>query len=129
MPKRNSRVKKLFIDVLDSGSVLEIGDSVHIDLFTDALAVQRGKEVFWENEGNFQHYDAFNRPIPFLPLPHLPFMKQTYHQCRNIYVGNIDITSLSASAVTQVGTARRIQSEARVLHIRQLEFDMSDSEE
>lgn len=120
MPLRGSVVKTMDIKNMIFGSVVEIGDTVHLRAYTDALAVQRYKELFFGNEGNFKNYNAFNKPIPIPSLPRqLPSITK-YNEYPDIKVGNIHLITISSSAIVQIGTTNHINSEARVLHIRQI---------
>ncbi|RWR14559.1 spore germination protein GerPE [Siminovitchia fortis] len=120
MPLRGSVVKTMDIKSMIFGSVVEIGDTVHLKAFTDALAVQRNKELFFVNEGNFRNYNAFNKPIPIPSLPVPPPSITKYNECPDIKVGNVHIITISSSAIVQIGTTNHINTEARVLHIRQI---------
>ncbi|MBD8003820.1 spore germination protein GerPE [Bacillus norwichensis] len=119
MPLRGSVVKTMDIKSAIFGSVIEIGDTVHLRAYTDALAVQRNKELFFGNEAHF-NYNTFKKPIPIPPLPWpLPIIRR-YNEQPDIKVGNIHLITISSSAIVQIGTTSDINSEARVLHIRQI---------
>ncbi|RST75199.1 spore germination protein GerPE [Siminovitchia acidinfaciens] len=120
MPLRGSVVKMIDIKSMLFGSVVEVGDTVHLKAYTNALAVQRNKELFFVNEGNYNNFNAFKIPIPIPPLP-VPLPSITkYNECPDIHVGNIHLITMSSSAIMQIGTTNHINSEARVLHIRQI---------
>ncbi len=120
MPLRGSVVKTMDIKSAMFGSVIEIGDTVHLRAYTDALAVQRNKELFFGHEGNFKNYNAFNRPIPIPSFPRQLLSITKYNEYPDIKVGNIHLITISSSAIVQIGTTSDIHAEARVLHIRQI---------
>lgn len=120
MPLRGSVVNMLDIKSVLFGSVIEVGDTVHSRAYTNALAVQRNKELFFVDEGNFKNFKAFNIPIPIPAIPYpMPTIKK-YNEFPDIKVGNIHIKAVSSSAIIQVGTTNHVNTEARVLHIRQI---------
>ncbi len=120
MPLRGSVVKTMDIKNMIFGSVVEIGDTVHLRAYTDALAVQRNKELFFGNEAHFKNYNTFKKPIPIPPLPRPVPIIRKYNEHPDIKVGNIHLITISSSAIVQIGTTSNIHSEARVLHIRQI---------
>ncbi len=118
--KRTSIVNHLSVNVILILSTLEIGDSAHIYGVTRALAVQREREFFFGNEGDFSGYGIFNRPILLEPVTEAityeaeaisPFIK----------VNNITINAISTSSVAHIGNTKSVNMEARIKHIRQLE--------
>lgn len=120
LDKRTSLVNKINLISLGNASTFEIGDSNHIQALTRALAIQREKELFLGNEGDFQQYKIFSVDIPFEPIneiltyentPLVPFLK----------VNQINITAISSSSVLHIGSCKNIYTEARVKHIRHLQ--------
>lgn len=121
--KRNSFVQNMNIKSVQIGSVVEIGDTVHLNANSYALAVQREKQLFFGNEGNFQNFPAFKVLIPTPPLPPVVPVTQKNNDCSNIRVGNINILGMSTSALIQIGSTNHVNLEARIQHIRQVEAD------
>lgn len=120
LSKRTSSVNRININVLTIVSTLEIGDSSNIQAFSRAIAVQREKELFFANEGNFSEYGIFNEPIPFEPIiEDIAYETVSLHPI--IKVQNIDILAVSTSSVIHIGNSKNAYLEARVKHIRQLE--------
>ncbi|WP_071459108.1 spore germination protein GerPE [Bacillus massilinigeriensis] len=116
---RTSVVNNLKVLSLIISSVIEIGDTVSVHGTLKALAVQREKELFFGNEGNFSTFRTFTEPIMIPPIPEeMPFIRRDLRP--NIYVNNIHILGMSSSSVLQIGNAQDIKMEARVKHIRQL---------
>ena len=48
--------------------LIQIGDSNEINGLTRALAVQRQREVFFSNEGDFSLFKIFSYPLPLPPI-------------------------------------------------------------
>lgn len=117
---RSSKVNSISINSLGSASCFQIGDSKEIHNVTRALAVQRERNFFFGNEGDFESFAIFNRLQPLTPnLDHFEMQTTTLHPIINI--GSIDVLALSSSAVLHIGNSEHIQSETRVKHIRQLD--------
>lgn len=129
MPIRGSVVKTIDIKSMLFGSVLEVGDTVHLKSSTNALAVQRNKELFFVNEGNFHNFKAFNKLIPIPPLPFSMPSITKYNECPDIKVGNIHLLTISSTAIVQIGTTNHIDTEARILHIRQISPEMRNGDD
>ncbi|ARK30063.1 spore germination protein GerPE [Halalkalibacter krulwichiae] len=119
MLKRISVVKLIDVQVVTFSSVLEIGDAEEITPRHKALAVQREKELFYGREGNFNQYPLFSREIP-KPQMDGSLIITRRNESHFINVNHIDITSISAGSIAQIGSNRLIDAEARVKHIRQL---------
>ncbi|MDQ0153832.1 spore germination protein GerPE [Robertmurraya andreesenii] len=118
--KRTSIVNSLSVNVITIVSTLEIGDSAHIHGTTRALAVQREKELFFGNEGNFLGYGLFNKPI-LLEAVTEPLTYEREVLSPFIKVNNITINAISTSSVAHIGNTKSVNMEARIKHIRQLE--------
>lgn len=86
---------------------------------TQAIAVQRQKSIYFGNEGNFEAYDIFSKPIP-LPIIYEDVKINIRNHNPLIQVGNVRVIAISSSSLVQIGTNQRIESEARIKHIRQL---------
>lgn len=120
MLKRTSKVDSLKIDSVGNSSVTHIGDSSTINGFSRAMAIQREKELFFSNEGNFDDFRIFTSSLPIPPLDE-PICVQSTSINSFIKVGSIDIIGISAAALLHIGNSEHIQMESRILHIRQLE--------
>jgi spore germination protein PE len=128
MIKRTANVNSISINSLGSSSCLQIGDSKEIHNVTHALAVQRERELFFENEGDFEAFSIFNRLQPLTPqLVDVEMQTTSLHPI--IKVGKIDVLALSSSAILHIGHSEHIQSETRIKHIRQLETVGKQSEQ
>ena len=100
--------------------LIQIGDSNEINGLTRALAVQRQREYFLFNEGDFSLFKIFSYPLPFPPIDE-PITIQTTSPKSIIKVGSIDVLALSPASILHIGSTEHIQSETRILHIRQIE--------
>ncbi len=120
MLKRTSKVDSLNLDSAGIASVIHIGDSKEINSFTRTIAVQREKELFFSNEGNFNVYEIFSYSLPIPPIDE-PITIQSTSLNSFIKVGSIDVLAISAASILHIGSSDYIQSEARTLQIRQLE--------
>ena len=85
-----------------------------------SLAVQRQREVFFSNEGDFSLFKIFSYPLPLPPIDE-PLTIHTTSPNPIIKVGSIDVTALSTSAFMHIGNTEHIRMETRILHIRQIE--------
>ncbi|MFC0470358.1 spore germination protein GerPE [Halalkalibacter kiskunsagensis] len=128
MFKRTSSVKTISVTDVSLGSIFEIGDSCHIKPRSKALAVQREYELFFGDEGNFEAFPIFTKPLPKSIIDeNVNFTK--HNDSPFIYVNHIDVTSCSASGVLHIGSTKTIDAEARVKHIRQLQDDSNQQED
>lgn len=119
MLQRVSSVGGILVrSVLFSSTVL-LGDSVNLFGYSRALAVQREREIFFGDEGNFNHR-VFFQPL-YLADIYEPVNTFTFNQKPVIKVGTIDIKGISSASVLQVGSTAHIKMESRIKHIRQLE--------
>lgn len=120
MLKRTSKVDSLKLNSAGIASVIQIGDSKGINSFTRTIAVQREKELFFSNEGNFNVYGIFSYSLPIPPIDE-PITIQSTSLNSFIKVGSIDVLAISAASILHIGSSDYIQSEARTLQIRHLE--------
>lgn len=118
--KRSSIVNEMTINSLSLASTLEIGDAGTIHGISNAIAVQREKEIFLGNEGNFSNYDTFSKPIPIEPITE-PLQLERNVLTPHIKVNKIKITALSTSSIAQIGNNKNVYLESRVRHIRHLQ--------
>jgi spore germination protein PE len=120
MLKRTSKVDSLKVDTVAISSVIQIGDSNVINSFSRAIAVQREKELFYSNEGNFNAYEIFSLSLPLPPIDeHITIHTTSLNSV--IKVGTIDIIGIASAAILHIGSSEHIQAEARTLQIRHLE--------
>lgn len=117
--ERISLVKNIKINSVLFSSIVQIGDINIGNTKSKALAVQREIPIFLADEGNFEEYPLFSRPIP-IPAMDDSIRHHVFHQSPFIRVKNIIINGISVSSIFQVGSNHWIESEARVKHIRQL---------
>lgn len=117
--QRIASVDQIKIDSVIFSSVFQIGDSQQIQAFSRALAVQREREIFFDNEGNFASYPIFSEPIPFQSEIETVY-SSTHNLNPVINVRSIDILGVSSSSIIHIGNSCDISMEARVKHIRQL---------
>lgn len=127
MLKRTSKVDSLKVDSVGNSSVIQIGDSNVLKAFTRALAVQRQKELFYSLEGNFDSFKIFSYSLP-LPAINEPITIQTTALDPMIKVGTIDVIAVASASCIHIGSSEHIQTEARTLHIRQLESTENNSD-
>lgn len=116
---RVSAVQNVVVREVGFASILLAGDCVNVQPRSKALAVQRQSSIYYGNEGSFQQFPIFSKPIP------LPVIDENVHFTVNnlnplIHVKNVDIVSISSSSVLQIGSNRTIDAENRTKHIRQL---------
>ncbi|WP_313959694.1 MULTISPECIES: spore germination protein GerPE [Bacillaceae] len=119
MLQRIASVDRIKIDSVIFSSVFQIGDSQQIQAFSRALAVQREREVFYENEGAFSAYPIFSEPITF--QPDVETINSSTHNVNPVLkVRSINILGVSSSSVVHLGNTCNVSMEARVKHIRHL---------
>lgn len=119
MFKRTSVVGIVRVISVADSSVVEIGDSIHLSLKNKVLAVQREKELFYGNEGNFEDFSIFSEPIP-IPLINENLIFTRYNPSPFIRVHHINIVGVASSSVLQIGSTSTVTAESRIKHIRQL---------
>lgn len=116
---RISSVTNIDINSVGLASTLLIGDIVEITPRARDLAVQRQVAIFNGDEGDFGSYAMFSRPIP-QPVIYEQVGMSVTNTNPYIKVRNVTVMSISAAAVMQVGSNCKVDSEARVINIRQL---------
>jgi len=116
---RTSIVDTLKLNTLSFSSIVEIGDSIYIQGFSRALAVQREKDIFFGNEGNFNVFPAFSKNPRFEAIDENFSM---YQEQLNpiIKVNSIDIIGVSAASIIHIGSSKHISMESKVAHLRHL---------
>jgi spore germination protein PE len=116
---RVSSVRHINIVEVGTTSILEIGDSKQVEPVSFAIAVQRERAIFFENEFSYDDYSIFSREIP------QPFINEemeitTINESSMIKVETVDILNTSSSSVIHLGSSTSINAEARIKHIRHL---------
>lgn len=104
-------------------SVFLIGDASQVTPRSRALAVQRQFQLFFTNEGNFEEFSIFTMAIP-KPKMDTNLTTNRYNLSSFIKVDHIDVTSVAASSIYQIGSNNYIDAESRVKHIRQLDSNI-----
>lgn len=120
MLTRVSKVDNIEVKSVIFGSHIQIGDSNELNGLARVLAVQRQREVFFGNEGDFSLFKIYSYPLPLPPINE-PLTIHTTSPNPIIKVGSIDVTALSTSAFMHIGNTNHITMESRILHIRQIE--------
>lgn len=117
---RTSAVKNAYVNSVGLGSILFVGDCVEVKPRSKALAVQRQIADFSGDEGSFEAFPIYSRPIP-RPDPSDEVQFTVTNRSSFIHVGAVKITSISSSSVLQIGSNLSIDAESRTKHIRQLQ--------
>lgn len=120
MFKRTSIVNDTKINSIGLSGVFEVGDSVQITPRSKALAIQRQKQLFFGNEGDFDQFSIFSKSIPKPDFP-INISVNQYNHSPLIKVNHIRVLAVSFASVYQIGSTHCINSEARIKHIRQLQ--------
>ncbi len=124
---RQSKVHFFSVNSSSFSSVIQLGDSIIAEPKVKALAVQKEIPIFKENSFPYSDYTIFNRP--FLQIIDEPNVRTNFVQHdKDIVVERMRIGSMSSSAITQVGTLKYINAEARIKNIRIL-TDSNEQEE
>lgn len=101
---------------------MQVGDNVNTALQTRVFAVQREVPIYYGNEGSFEAYPFFRRPIP-IPQPPEPFTMCVDNLGSFIRVRGIRIISITATSVLQIGSNRITSGESRIKDTRQFVTD------
>ena len=116
MSVRTSYVRDLQVESVTFSSVLKVGDTQQLKPQARVFALQRQAATFWGNEGDLAQFPIFRQKIPLPPVRKDIFMSNEHHA--DIYVDRVKIVGLSSSAIVHIGTAKNVETEARVKHIR-----------
>lgn len=116
---RQSLVHDIKLRTLIFSSTLQIGDSCKVRAVSNVLAIQRERELFFDDEGKFEDYPIFSEPIPLAPIT-TPVNVNTLNANGTIKVASIDITGVSSAAIIHIGNTDDVYLENRTHHIRQL---------
>jgi spore germination protein PE len=119
---RTSVVHRLKVNDVSLSSTLQVGDLVEFKPYSKALAIQREESIYLGNEGNFEAYELFSKPIP-QPKVYEDVDMEILNRDPYIQVGNVRVIAAAASSLIQVGSTQRMEAEARVKHIRQLKHE------
>ncbi len=122
MTRRTSMVNYTKVINVSLSSIFHIGDSAQITPRARALAVQRQLQLFYANEGNFSQFPIFTMELP-KPTVQETVTINRYNPSAFIKVNRINVTSVAAASVYQIGSTNFIESESRVKHIRQILHD------
>lgn len=116
---RTINVQDINLDAISSASIFRVGDSDVIRPRNRVFALQREIAFFLPDEGGFSNYPMFTQPIP-QPSLYNPVQLCIHNENQGIEVGWINITAVAAASIAQMGNSRVIDSESRVINIRQL---------
>lgn len=116
---RTVRIGNVRVDSVTIGSVLQVGDSLHVSPYSDVLAVQREVSQYGGNEGDLKLFPIFTQPFPLVTINEDVRM-ETGPYLPPVIVRRMRIFGLSASAVVQFGNACTICAGNRTKHIRHL---------
>ncbi len=119
MNRRNSSVQHLQVINVGSTGVIEIGDTVELAPSIWTNAIQREKAIFFDNELDYADYPMFYEEIP-QPYIDEQLELATVNKSSTIQVGQVDLLSIVASAVLQIGSGETIAAESRTKNIRHL---------
>jgi spore germination protein PE len=117
--KRTSVVQDMFVSSVQFASTVFVGDNLVVDPRTRAIAVQRERADFLGDEGDFDKYPLFRRPIP-QPGLNTTVNLSIVNESPYISVSRVKAVSLSTSAVLQIGSTAIIDAESRIKQFRQL---------
>ncbi|MDP5272508.1 spore germination protein GerPE [Chengkuizengella axinellae] len=116
--RRTSVVERIKVISVTRSAIFQIGDSVNLKPRSLVYAVQRGVPVYFPYEGDFAQQELFKEPIPKLVVKE--DVKTTFiNENPNIYVDSIRILGMGGSSVLQVGSNCEIDTESKVINIRQ----------
>ncbi|KKI93562.1 hypothetical protein WQ54_02835 [Bacillus sp. SA1-12] len=118
MISRFSSVNSAYVNTVGISSVFNIGDSMQITPSIKVLAIQREHEVYYDEEGNFSEFPIFEEEIP-QPVFYEQLTTNFFHKNPKINVNSITVTSISSSAIFQIGSTKDIVCDTRTKHIRQ----------
>lgn len=116
--KRTTKVDDVKVNNIISASVFQVGDVHGINMKSRAMALQRQFSIYNTCEANIDDFSIFSYKQPPLALSH-PVHVRTQNMCPYIYVNHINITSVAAASVLQLGNNECVHSNSAVRHIRQ----------
>lgn len=106
------------VNAVNDASVVQFGDSRDTVLIDSAIALQRRYANFQGDETRFASYPIFSLPAPPNPWP-VDGMLISRSQGNRIEVGAIRVLSIRASSYLQAGCLERMETDSRILNIRQ----------
>ncbi|WP_299091827.1 spore germination protein GerPE [uncultured Metabacillus sp.] len=118
MISRFSNVNRAYVNTVGISSVFNIGDSMQITPLIKVLAIQREQEIYYDEEGKFSQFPIFEEEIP-QPVFYEQLTTNFFNKNPKINVDSISVTSISSSAILQIGSTKDIVCESRTKHIRQ----------
>ncbi|MFD1361022.1 spore germination protein GerPE [Lentibacillus salinarum] len=119
MQKRTAAVDKINLNSLTYSAIFNIGDTTDARPRSKGIAVQKEGASFHEDDGiYFKEYALFNREAN-RPTTTATVQKHNFHHRDSIQVDNVNIIGVSQTAIFQVGSIDKVDSEARIKHIRQ----------
>lgn len=116
---RTSIVGAVDVYGISSSSTIQVGDAVMLNQRCRVLAVQREQANYRGNEGDFNRYPIYTRPIPKQSVTEVLDV-HTVNEVPYISVGLITILGISTSATLQIGSNESIWLETRIKHFRHL---------
>lgn len=119
MTARSSKVGYVRLISAQLGSILQAGDCFAVSPRSQVFAVQRQVSEYEGNEGNLKEFRIFSQNIPE-PVIDEEYSVTTTNRNKEIAVGSLQITGLSAASVIQIGSNRVVDTENRTINIRQL---------
>ncbi|QKY68539.1 spore germination protein GerPE [Lentibacillus sp. CBA3610] len=118
MQKRTAAVSKINLNGLTYSAVFNIGDTTYAGPQSKGIAVQKEGAAFHEDDGiYFKDYSLFHREANWPPIA--PTVeKNTVHHRDTIQVDSVRMIGVSQTAIFQVGSIDKVDSEARIKHLR-----------
>jgi len=114
---RTAIVHDVEIMTVNIGSVFEVGDTEKVVPRAAVLALQREYPFFYGNEGDSLAFNVFRLPLLKTNL-YENVNTETVNMDPCLTVNHLRIVGVSNSAHVQIGSAKTVNSEARVLNIR-----------
>jgi spore germination protein PE len=114
---RTSIVDEIELNSLISSSVLQTGDTERVHSFSAALAIQRENAIYGAFNLSLSKYSIFSSEIETPTCPPVK-VKTTFHARPIIHVGKIDILGISSASILHIGSAKSLNMQSRVKHVR-----------
>ena len=116
---RSTAVHSLRVISVQISSSILIGDCVAVSPRSYALAVKRTVPAYWVGEEHPGSLRTFSRPVP-----EVPSITQTTVKIDNpnpvINVGAVEVMTISAASVMQIGNSAIIDTDTRTRNVRHL---------
>ncbi|NBI28937.1 spore germination protein GerPE [Chengkuizengella marina] len=124
--RRTSVVENIKVISITRSAVFQIGDSVELNPRSFVYAVQREVPVYFPGEGDFAQLELFQERIP-RPTVTEDVRTTFINENPNIYVDSIRVLGLGGSSILQVGSNCSVDTESKVINIRQfIDQDLDD---